>query len=512
MIGILISAVILMYLLKLFYHVSYSRKYLPPGPLGLPLVGNFFQLGRLPHLTLTKWARKYGPVFSIRLGVRLCVVVNDTKSVKEIFVKRGSKYSSRNQSYLINEVCFRADKGVSVLPYGNQWRKMRKAIYRAFNSSAVQSYLPVLDLQTNNLLLDLVEASDKSADDGFYPEDIMKKFSFNSVVALLVGRSLRPSEEYIMKEFVQATDDLHGINNVGASFLSYFPFLNKFPNNPIFKKGYDIREKREQIVREIQNIGALNGHLESPNRPETVLETIQKHAEKDGLDDMDIIYLCDSLLRGGFDSSACFLTWATLILARIPRVQEKLQLEMEQIVGSSRPPNYQEDSKNLVYLNAFLKELFRFRTPSFLGIPHASTEDDVYEQYVIPQNTLIILNSHAIHFDPERFASPEKFLPERFLNKEGDESKILEDWDHHAFGAGRRICAGSHFADQQVWVAVAGIIWAFNVVECSKTPVGDLLRDEDMTRGLANYPLEYKVRFIPKRSQNIFNFIFTQTM
>ncbi|ORY03085.1 cytochrome P450 [Basidiobolus meristosporus CBS 931.73] len=482
-----LSLLALLYALKFVFVTIYSRKYLPPGPLGLPIVGNFLQLGRLPHLKLTAWARKYGPVFSIRLGSRTCVVVNDAQSVKEIFVKRGSNYSSRNQSYLINDVCFRPGKGVSVLPYGDQWKKMRKVLHRVLNSTAVKDYFPVINSQTRQLLVDLLSVSETNGDLGVFPESIMKKFSFNIVVALLIGRGLYSSEDHLMSEFIQITDDLHHMNSFGASFLAYFPFLNKLQINPIFQKGTENRVKREQIIRKLQGMA----QQKTTDRSATLLETIQKGAEKDGLDEEDILYICDSLLRGGFDSAACTLNWATLIMAKIPEVQEKLHQEFDQVIGANRLPDYQTDYQSLPYFDAFLKELLRFRTPNFLGIPHASVKDDLYEQYFIPRDTLIILNSHAIHFDASRYASPEKFQPERFLS-----SKNVDDGDHFAFGAGRRVCAGSQLATREVWTAIAGIIWAFNITESQASK--HTLQEDDMINGLANYPNEFRVKFTPR--------------
>ncbi|ORX85440.1 cytochrome P450 [Basidiobolus meristosporus CBS 931.73] len=386
------------------------------------------------------------------MGVRVCVVVNDVESAKEIFEKRGANYSSRNQSFLINELCFRKNKGVSVLP-------------------RVTDYMGMLDSQMRILLNDL---SDTSSD----PANIMRKYSFNAVMALLIGRGLDPSEEYIMNEFVHVTDELHRINHVGASFLSYFPFLNKLRNNPAFRKALEIRERREQLVRKIQCIGEANREL---SNTKTLLETVHDHAQKDGLDDMDVVYLCDALLRGGFDNAACYLLWATLVLARIPRIQEKLRVEMDNVVGSSRHPDYGTDSANMPYLEAFLKELFRFRAPAFLGIPHASLEDDLVENCFIPKNSLVL------------------FMPERFLD--GKQAEACKKWNHYAFGAGRRICPGSHFAERELWLGIAGIVWAFSIEEPSRISSDELFPEEDMTRGLANYPLNYQVKFIPRSQQ-----------
>ncbi len=62
------------------------------------------------------------------------------------------------------------------------------------------------------------------------------------------------------------------------------------------------------------------------------------------------------------------------------------------MVGPDRLPDF-EDSKELVYINALIKEALRWHVVLPLALPHRTVEDDVYDGYFIPAGTTIIPNT-----------------------------------------------------------------------------------------------------------------------
>lgn len=52
---------------------------------GLPLIGNLHQLKeKKPHQTFAKWAEKYGPIYSIKMGASKLIVLNSAQVAKEV--------------------------------------------------------------------------------------------------------------------------------------------------------------------------------------------------------------------------------------------------------------------------------------------------------------------------------------------------------------------------------------------------------------------------------------------
>lgn len=73
-----------------------SQVHYPPGPRGLPLIGNSFDLPREKEwVTYSKWAKEYGQIVSVNhLGQRI-IILNDADLEKELFDSRGAIYSDR---------------------------------------------------------------------------------------------------------------------------------------------------------------------------------------------------------------------------------------------------------------------------------------------------------------------------------------------------------------------------------------------------------------------------------
>lgn len=81
-------------------------KGLPPGPSGLPIIGNLHQLSlEAGHKQMKKWAEEYGSMYTIMMGPsQPVIVVSDERQVKALLVKRGSNFSSRPDHYMAHNV------------------------------------------------------------------------------------------------------------------------------------------------------------------------------------------------------------------------------------------------------------------------------------------------------------------------------------------------------------------------------------------------------------------------
>ena len=57
------------------------------------------------HLQFEKWAREYGPVYSLMLGTKCLIVLSSDEAVKDLLDKKSGIYSDRQEMYIGQELC-----------------------------------------------------------------------------------------------------------------------------------------------------------------------------------------------------------------------------------------------------------------------------------------------------------------------------------------------------------------------------------------------------------------------
>jgi len=204
-----------------------------------------------------------------------------------------------------------------------------------------------------------------------------------------------------------------------------------------------------------------------------------------------------SVFSAGIDTALSSLASMFLAFLLFPRVQRRAQQELDAVIGRDRLPAF-DDRPRLPYLEAVTKELLRWAMVTPLGLPHASTEDDVYKGHFIPKGTTMVANAWAVMHDPELYPDPEEFKPERFLDEDGnfkDDPKLSL-----AFGVGKRICPGRHFVEATLFITVSAFLAVFNVTNAKDENGQDIPIEAGMTvfSGVVVHPDKFKCSIVPR--------------
>ena len=206
------------------------------------------------------------------------------------------------------------------------------------------------------------------------------------------------------------------------------------------------------------------------------------------------------MLAASMDTSATATEWAISELIKHPRVLNKVQKELETVVGLDRMVE-ESDLERLEYLDMVVKETLRLHPVAPLLVPHAAMEDCTVDGFHIPNKSRIIVNAWAIGRDPNSWTDPEKFYPERFVGSSIDLRG--RDFQLIPFGSGRRGCPGLQLGLTVVRLLVAQLVHCFDW----ELPNGmhhtelDMVEEFGLTTPRANH-----LRAIPTcRLQNYFS-------
>lgn len=206
----------------------------------------------------------------------------------------------------------------------------------------------------------------------------------------------------------------------------------------------------------------------------------------------DIKWTAAMLYNGGLDTTVALLSGFFLALIMFPQVQCRAQEEIDRVIGSGRLPGFQDRHK-LPYIEAVVKEAFRWWPSAPLGFPHVVSKDTIYNGHFIPQGAIIFSNIWWFCRDPEVYADPNVFDPDRFLEPRGEPSPYSE-----IFGYGRRVCPGRHLSDSSVFLTIAQTLAVFTIREAVDTEGRAIKVRLEATPGLINRPVEFPCEIMPR--------------
>jgi cytochrome P450 len=173
---------------------------------------------------------------------------------------------------------------------------------------------------------------------------------------------------------------------------------------------------------------------------------------------------------GGTDTTQVTMTWTLSLLLNNQEALKKVQQELDVQIGRERQVK-ESDIKNLVYLQAIIKESMRLYPVATLTIPHESVEDCTLAGYHVPTGTQLRVNLSKIHRDPQVWSNPNEFQPKRFLTTHKGIDVKGQHFELTPFGAGRRICPGISLALHVMQLTLATLLHTFDIATPLNEPV-----------------------------------------
>ncbi|KAI0249028.1 cytochrome P450 [Lactifluus subvellereus] len=484
------STLIISCCIAIFLYMFRRRRHslpFPPGPRGLPIVGNVLDMpSRNPWLTYWQWGKQYNSdiVYANALGTHV-IVLNSTKAVHELFEKRSSMYSDRPPLPSLTRL-IRMSWNIAFLPYGPRWRTWRKVFHEHFHPSASQQYRPRELNAARQLLVNLLRA----------PEHYGHHLRFMSgqiIMGIAYGIDIAPHDDPYVSLAEKALQAVESASITGWTFdmLPFYMHLPWWFPGASFKKEAtkwaphidDMVNKPYQTVKD-----ALARGIAVPSVAATMIASL--HEKPSHEDELTSKAVPATMYIGGADTTVAALRTFFLAMVLHPAAQRRAQMEIDKVVGTDRLPDFR-DEMSLPYISALVKEVMRWHPVAPIAVPHRLVTDDVYEGYFLPAGSMVIGNAWAVLHDETVFPEPSRFKPERFL----DPSVKLPE---AVFGFGRRICPGRYMARSSMWIAVASVLAAFEISPVVGRDGVPLVPKEEYTQGVISYPEDFACTIRPR--------------
>ncbi|KAK3012152.1 hypothetical protein RJ639_010451 [Escallonia herrerae] len=434
----------------------FRRRKLPPGPIGLPLLGNLLEIGPKPHAAFAKLAKKYGPLMTIRLGSVTNVVASVPDMAREILQKNDESFSGRTTPDAIAELDH-ADHAVAWISAGNVWRAMRKVLTTYLTNKRKLDSLR--DLR-QKVVEEMVQHVHGVSQRGEAVE--IGKLAFTASLNQMSNTCYSVNVADFKSEDVRGFQKaVKTVMEVDAQFniVDYFPLLKHLDLQGIRKKskaaygclGALCDKFILQRLRDRESSLPRCGDL-----LDSFLDFSQENKAEFSLKHVRVLLV--ELFLAGTETNSNTVEWAMTELILNPKIMAKLRQEIAENV-EAKGRIIEADIIGLSYLQAVIKETMRLHLVVPLLLPHKSEADVKVKGYTIPKNTHVLINAWAMARDPEYWESPDTFMPERFLGSELDFRG--QHFAFLPFGSGRRMCPGMPLAQRVVSLMIASLVYHF---------------------------------------------------
>ncbi|CAA7260281.1 unnamed protein product [Cyclocybe aegerita] len=360
---------------------------LPPGPKGLPLVGNILDMpSEKEWLTFAKWGETWGDLCSVTVLGQPLVIVNSAKVASDMLDKKSAVYSDRPVLQMAGELVGWKNTLV-LLPYSDRFRRYRRLFHSLIGShAAVERFFPSEELEARRFLRRVLAKPDDLAAH-------VRKTAGAVILRISHGYEVKEGIDPLVELADIATEQFSLASAPGGWLVDVIPALRHiplwFPGAGFRRTAIEWGSTLQEMVQRpydfvVQHIAAGTAEVSFTS---TLLEGKRLTAEEE----FDLKWSAASLYSGAADTTVSAIYSFFLALALHPEVVKKAQAEIDAVVGPDRLPTF-EDRPYLPYINALVLEVLRWHAVVPTAVPHRVMQDDIHEGYLIPKGALVIPN------------------------------------------------------------------------------------------------------------------------
>uniref|UniRef100_A0A8C5Q9X2 Cytochrome P450 n=1 Tax=Leptobrachium leishanense TaxID=445787 RepID=A0A8C5Q9X2_9ANUR len=488
-----IGTLLLGFISFLFIYTLWNSRHknhkLPPGPTPLPLIGNLLQIerGQLAN-SLMKFSKLYGSVYTLYFGTKPVICLSGYETVKEALIDKAEEFGGRGRQPTLEKVT--KDYGIA-LSNGERWKQIRNFTLRNLRELGFgkKSFEEKIQEEAKYVVEELKKLKGKPLE---VTKLIMDAVS-NVLFSIIFGSRYEYKDETFVELLGIVEETFHLMSCPWGQLHTIFPQIMDYIPGP-HHKITSVSQKLMSFIKERVRISQET--LESAS-PRHFIDSflIKMEKEKDNpnseFNEKNLEATIHNLFLTGTDTVTSTLSHTFLLILYHPEVQEKLQMEIDGVIGRDRIPNI-NDKADMPYTEAVMQEVHRFCDLLPFSGPHQVTKDVEFRGYFFPKGTEVYPLLCTVHRDPTKFTTPYKFNPNLFLDENG---KFKKNDAVMAFSAGKRSCPGESLARMEFFLFLTTILQNFKLTSQTRFTEADIA---PKLAGFLNSPINYKLSFIPR--------------
>ncbi|PKC13450.1 cytochrome P450 [Rhizophagus irregularis] len=439
-------------------YISPLRK-IPGPPSENPFFGNIKTFMKEesgePQL---RWIKKYGNIIKVH-GIfnEPIVFVADPKIIQDISVTRA--YDFIKPPGLLADSIAVAGRGL-IYAEGDDHKRQRKMINPAFTHSKIKEMVP-RSIPIVMTLKGLIEDKINRGESNINLTPYISEATLDIIG--LVGFNCEFNSLKSPNELAEAYDSLmcSPVNAINI-ISNYAPFVRKLPLevNKKFRKECSIIDRESKKLVEERCKEAENGELKKNDLLSIIINTNRTLPIEEKISKEELKYQIKTFLVAGHESTSVSICWALYYLSQNLHEQDLLREELVKAFPDKSKFNPTFDEINsLEYLNCVIKETLRLASPA-TSARRTNTKDEVFGDYYIPKDTIIMMAISVLHRLPEIWGSTaDNFVPKRWLDP--SLAKNTSNLIYLPFLNGPRSCIGNKLALTKIKILLCMLIRNF---------------------------------------------------
>ncbi len=409
----------------------------PPGPAGLGF-DRLRALSRDYLGSLRQWHAQHGDVVRQRFVNLVDYSFVHPDHIRELLVASHDQLIRWERGIEI----FASAHGRSVLvSEGAPWKRQRQMLQPGFAPKRVESFVPLMA---------------QAAAQGLARWQALPVVNFEAEMTQI-------TMEVILRSLFSRSDEAQGRSTAAAVHDLSVEAMKEFywPVSAPLWAPWKARKRR--ALRQLKGLidGEIRQRLADPAPREDLLGMMlaARDPQGQGFDATGLRDECMTTFLAGHETTAAGLTWWGWCMAAHPAEQRRVADEVCAVLGDRLPTA--ADLPRLPRLALSFKESLRLYPPAAGLLSRRTTAPLAVAGYALPVGSMVRITPALTHRDPRWFMDPDAFRPERFDPAAGHPEIPRGAW--LPFGAGPRVCLGSHFALTEMSLVAALLLQRYEL-------------------------------------------------